>query len=341
MHTLGSAPNTTNGEDPWEYCCECQTFWLTAFGGACNPTCLVCDREAGTRYLCDDCQTMTIQSTSASSVREFFILPQGTLQPFCPGCARLPNKPVVNHKCRIYGATFSSARTKCPFCHQQIGPAAPQSSPSEPHPASAPASSSFAESNVKSRFGYKHAILLSVAVLLPLLLIPSLILLVFFAQPNDNSGAPLTSNNAPRHNPMSVPSGMVYVSGGVFIMGDDAGDEYESPAHSVTVKPFFIDAYEVTSAKYAEFIRATRRAPPAGWESGTFASGTGNQPVTGVTWYDAQAYAEWAGKRLPTEQEWEFAARGTDGRRYTWGDAWRLRVANAGDSSAGGLVDVG
>ena len=341
MHTLGSAPNTVNGPDLWEYCCECQTFWLTAAGAACNPKCLVCDREAATRYLCDNCQTLTIQAASASSVREFFISPKGIPQPHCPGCAGIQNKSVVNHKCRTYGASLTSARIKCPFCQQQIATPSPQNPSPGSHPASARESSLFAQTDSQFRFRPKHAVLLSVAAVGVLLLIPSLILLVVFARQNDSPNPNITSGNTSRPYTMSVPPGMVYVSGGVFIMGDDAGDEYESPAHSVTVKPFFIDTYEVTSAKYAEFIRATNRVAPVGWNSGTFPPGTGNRPVTGVNWYDAQAYAEWAGKRLPTEQEWEFAARGTDGRRYTWGDAWRSRAANAGDSTAGRLVDVG
>jgi len=175
---------------------------------------------------------------------------------------------------------------------------------------------------------------LSVALLL---LIPLVILFVIVAWQYGGSN----TNTRATTNTTNVPTGMVYVPGGVFIMGDDAGDEYEGPAHSSSVKPFFIDIHEVSRAKYADFVRATRHTPPAGWSSANFPAGTGNLPVTGVNWYDAQAYAEWAGKRLPTEHEWEFAARGTDGRRYTWGDAWRSRAANAGDNSAGHLVEVG
>jgi serine/threonine-protein kinase len=137
-----------------------------------------------------------------------------------------------------------------------------------------------------------------------------------------------------------LPSGMVYVPGGTFTMGRSDGDEYERPAHEVTVKPFFIDIYEVTNEEYAKFIRETDNLPPPTWTNKTYPSGTARKPVTGVAWDNARAYAAWAGKRLPTNEEWEFAARGRDGRRYPWGNEWRMGLANA-DGAASGMVDVG
>ena len=142
------------------------------------------------------------------------------------------------------------------------------------------------------------------------------------------------------HGPAAWP-GMVYVPGGQFTMGTDDGDEYEKPAHRVSVRPFFIDAHEVTCKQYAEFIKATGHQAPPEWTNGTYPSGYGRRPVTGVDWYDAKAYASWAGKRLPTEEEWELAARGFDQRKYPWGNEWRSQSANAGEFSAGELVDVG
>lgn len=139
----------------------------------------------------------------------------------------------------------------------------------------------------------------------------------------------------------AVPEGMVHVKGGAFLMGRDDGDEYERPAHQVTVTPFFIDKYEVTCEEYKKFVDATHHAVPSSWKEGLFPSGFEKIPVTGGTWDDANAYAEWAGKRLPTEEEWEFAARGVDGRRYSWGNEWQANATNSGDSSANKLVEVG
>jgi serine/threonine-protein kinase len=136
---------------------------------------------------------------------------------------------------------------------------------------------------------------------------------------------------------------MVYVPGGTFTMGlngRDGGDEYERPAHQVTVKPFFMDSYEVTNEDYAKFIKETSHQQPPTWTNQTYPSGAARKPVTSVTWDDARDYAAWAKKRLPTEEEWEFAARGTDNRRYPWGNEWRAGSANA-DGAASGMVDVG
>ena len=140
---------------------------------------------------------------------------------------------------------------------------------------------------------------------------------------------------------ITPPAGMAYVPGGNFTMGRDDGDQYERPAHKVSVKPFFIDTHEVTNEEYRRFIVATNhRAPPA-WIGKTYvAPERANFPVRGVNWDDANDYAKWAGKRLPTEEEWEFAARGTDGRRYPWGNDWRPGLANANAANSG-IVDVG
>jgi formylglycine-generating enzyme required for sulfatase activity len=138
----------------------------------------------------------------------------------------------------------------------------------------------------------------------------------------------------------SPPSGMAYVPGGEFIMGSDTDDEFSRPAHLVTVGPFFIDLTEVTNEDYSKFIVATGHRSPVGWDNGTVPEDRDKFPVTGVSWFDAAEYAKWAGKRLPTEEEWEFAARGTDGRTYPWGDDWDPKLANANNRS-GGIRNVG
>lgn len=135
------------------------------------------------------------------------------------------------------------------------------------------------------------------------------------------------------------PAGMVYVSGGAFSMGRDNGDDAERPTHQVSVKAFFIDTHEVTNEDYEKFVKATNRRAPSTWKKGSFPAGAERKPVTGVTWDDANEYARWVGKRLPTEEEWEFAARGSEGRLYPWGNDWQQGSANA-NGAAESMADV-
>jgi serine/threonine protein kinase/formylglycine-generating enzyme required for sulfatase activity len=141
-----------------------------------------------------------------------------------------------------------------------------------------------------------------------------------------------TKNQTPTPTPIVPPAGMVLVPGGEFKMGRDDGGPYEKPVHSVTVNPFFMDLTEVTNEQYQKFVEAGHPAPPI-WQGNHFPDGANTLPVTDVTWEDASAFAQWAGdgRRLPTEEEWEFAARGTDGRLYPWGSEW---VANASNVKA-------
>lgn len=143
--------------------------------------------------------------------------------------------------------------------------------------------------------------------------------------------------------PNEPPPGMAYVPGGEFMLGTDESIDQEmldTPAHKVSVKPFFIDLTEVTNEEYRKFITATGHKPPPDWKNGNYPAGKAKFPVTGVDWVDASAYAKWAGKRLPTEEEWEFAARGTDGRLYPWGNEWKKEFANA-DKQKEGTAEVG
>jgi formylglycine-generating enzyme required for sulfatase activity len=109
---------------------------------------------------------------------------------------------------------------------------------------------------------------------------------------------------------------MVPVSAGEFTMG---GDSIDNPRHPVFLDAFYMDKYEVTTSRYARFLQASGRQLPFKWSEVALVS-HGGRPVIGVTWEDAEAYCRWAGKRLPTEAEWEKAARGTDGREYPWGN---------------------
>jgi formylglycine-generating enzyme required for sulfatase activity len=118
---------------------------------------------------------------------------------------------------------------------------------------------------------------------------------------------------------------MVRVPAGRFVMGDD-DQVREAPRQEVSVPTFWMDRYAVTNAQWHSFIRATTTASPAYWQGTEPPVGQLDHPVM-VNWIEADAYAQWVGKRLPTEAEWEKAARGTDGRRYPWGD--RFVEANA------------
>jgi formylglycine-generating enzyme required for sulfatase activity len=127
---------------------------------------------------------------------------------------------------------------------------------------------------------------------------------------------------------------MVHVPGGTFMMGSNNDDQDSRPAHTVTVRPFFLDSTEVSCEQYKKFLDATGRPAPAAWTNGSYPDGAARLPVTGVSWNDADAYARWAGKRLPTEEEWELAARGPDSLKYPWGNAWKAGCANADEEGS-------
>jgi formylglycine-generating enzyme required for sulfatase activity len=127
-----------------------------------------------------------------------------------------------------------------------------------------------------------------------------------------------------------VPEGMVAVAAGSYAIGRDGADPLEQPRHVVDLAAFDIDRTEVTNAAYKKFVDATGHKPPTNWTGGSYPEGRDNFPVTGVSWQDAADYAAWAGKRLPTETEWEAAARGADGRIYPWGNEFRAAAANIG-----------
>ena len=142
-----------------------------------------------------------------------------------------------------------------------------------------------------------------------------------------------------------VPEKMIYISGGPGMIGSDEQDMQqvirkwkqdvqrdaltdELPKQKMVVNAFYMDQYEVTNAEYKKFVDATRYPPPSHWKDGMYPENTGNHPVTFVSWDDAYAYAQWAGKRLPTAEEWEIAARGLNGRIFPWGNTHEAQRVN-------------
>ena len=146
---------------------------------------------------------------------------------------------------------------------------------------------------------------------------------------------------------------MILIPTGSFIMGSEDGNYDESPKREVYLDAFYIDEYPVTNADYKKFIDETGyKAPYIGqvwskkydWKDRMYPEGKGKNPVVLVTWHDAVAYCEWAGKRLPTEAEWEKAARGTDGRTWPWGNVWdsdKLACSGVGETMPVGQYKFG
>jgi formylglycine-generating enzyme required for sulfatase activity len=155
--------------------------------------------------------------------------------------------------------------------------------------------------------------------------------------------------------PLGTPAGMVKITEADFLfkvhgmeiegfndIGVDVQYRWEdSPRryheHVVHVKPFWIDKYPVTNAEFKKFLDATLYRPAddlnflRDWQNGTYPQGWADKPVTWVSLEDAHAYAAWAGKRLPREWEWQYAAEGTDGRLYPWGNQWDASAVPAPD----------
>ncbi len=136
---------------------------------------------------------------------------------------------------------------------------------------------------------------------------------------------------------------LVLVPGGEFLMGSDSEGDH-SPVHKVYIDSFYIDRCAVTNAQYLKFCEATGHRLPDFWGMEGFRCGPDypNHPVITVSWYDATVYAEWCGKRLPTEAEWEYAARGgLVGMNYPNGDTLHPSDGNYNQSGKGGPVAVG
>lgn len=141
-------------------------------------------------------------------------------------------------------------------------------------------------------------------------------------------------------------SEMVMVPAGEFLMGSDKKTDRlayrsEIPQHRVYLDVFEIGKYEVTALEYLKFVLATSRPPQLDWryDGGNFQESMAHHPIMHVTWHDADAYCKWAGQRLPTEAEWEKAARGSDGRLFPWGQEYAGPTrANFGRTGLSGPV---
>jgi formylglycine-generating enzyme required for sulfatase activity len=177
------------------------------------------------------------------------------------------------------------------------------------------------------------------------------LLAVAACKPPTDPSAPLFFEAAPE-----APEGMVLIPAGPFTMGSDKIDtegraqEFgamkpwfmdEHPSHVVNLPSYFMDVTEVTNAAYALYLEGTGAPVPKGWSRNILAPENRMKPVTGVNWFESDAYCRWLGKRLPTEAEWEKAARGTDAREFPWGNTFDANKGNTGATRLGAVTPVG
>ncbi len=151
---------------------------------------------------------------------------------------------------------------------------------------------------------------------------------------------------------MTLQLDFIRIPAGDFIMGskksqDALASDDEFPQHVLEISDYYIARYPVTNAQYWEFVQATGHRTPLFWEAGQYPEAKANHPVVGVSFGDAAAFCMWARSvtglavRLPTEPEWEKAARGSDGRLYPWGNQWEARRCNSYESGIGDTTPVG
>ncbi|MDQ2747465.1 MAG: formylglycine-generating enzyme family protein [Acidobacteriota bacterium] len=163
---------------------------------------------------------------------------------------------------------------------------------------------------------------------------------------NQNSAVENSNSNnnssAPAPNPTAVPeiknapAGEIPIGGGEVTLG---GGDTKLPLRRVAVAPFAVGETEVTNAQYAEFIKDTDHQSPSGWKKDKFPNGTASEPVVNISWSDANDYCEWLSKqigataRLPSEAEWELAARGNTDSVYPWGSKWDDEAAESAETN--------
>lgn len=141
---------------------------------------------------------------------------------------------------------------------------------------------------------------------------------------------------------------MLLIPGGEFTQGNDHGRiseryryQIEAPARRVKLRPFYMDRHEVTNSLYRRFCDSTGRGYPRSSLGDPSYFARPDYPVINVSWEDAKAFAQWAGKRLPTESEWERAARGDDSRLYPWGNQFQPGFANLQENKIKKIAPVG
>ena len=136
---------------------------------------------------------------------------------------------------------------------------------------------------------------------------------------------------------------MIYIPSGHFLFGTNKKDEMaealslgipkpwyadETPRQKIFLKGFYIDKFEVTNERYKRYVDDLGAAPPENWKKNNFPEGKNKEPVIWVTWFDAANFCQWAKKVLPTEKQWERAAKGTEGNEYPWGNEYKSDIAN-------------
>lgn len=141
----------------------------------------------------------------------------------------------------------------------------------------------------------------------------------------------------------SLEGEMIYIPSGHFFFGTNKKDEIaealslgipkpwyadETPRQKIFLKGFYIDKFEVTNERYKKFVDDLGAAPPENWKNNNFPEGKNKEPVIWVTWFDAANFCQWAKKVLPTEKQWERAAKGTEGNEYPWGNEYQSDIAN-------------
>lgn len=138
---------------------------------------------------------------------------------------------------------------------------------------------------------------------------------------------------------------LIRIPAGPFLFGstdvDKEAYDDEKPQRTVELPEYWISRYPLTNAQYKRFVDTTGHDAPQRWNGGNPPADKLHHPVVYINWDDAQAFCEWAGLALPTEQEWEKAARGTDGRLYPWGDDWADGRCNTSEAAVGGTTAVG